>query len=101
MTNQVPKHTTSEASDDPGAVDRQEHEAEVGRRPAARRAPDRTGPDAPNTGASDALDDQRQAEGQQQAVEGVEPVQVPQQQALDDDAEHTDQRAARTSSATQ
>ncbi len=39
-----------------------------------------------------ALHDQRQPEGQQQAVERIEPVQMPQQQPLDDDAEQSDRQ---------
>ena len=39
-----------------------------------------------------ALDDQRQPEGQQQTVQGIEPVQVPQEQPFDDDAEEPDRQ---------
>jgi hypothetical protein len=40
--------------------------------------------------AEDAFQDQRQAEGEQQAVQRVEPVQPLEDQAFDDDAEDAD-----------
>ena len=44
-------------------------------------------PDDAETGANDALDDQREAEGQQQAVQRIELVEVAQQRRSIDDAE--------------
>ena len=69
--------------------------------PRALRARDRTGRRRRRPGAA-TFDDERQAEGQQQPVERIEPVEVAQQQPLDDDTEQPDgqrrETAARPSS---
>ena len=85
--NQVPRQTTSENDDDPGAIPGQEHEAEIG---AAR---DRIGVGQPRRAvllAEQALDDERQPEGQQQAVEVIEVIEARDEQPLDDDADDAD-----------
>jgi hypothetical protein len=77
--------------DDPGAVDRQEHEAQV------NAAGECLGHFVGLTGdaelvAEHAFDDQGQPEGQQQAVEMVELVELAQHGALEDHPEQADQQ---------
>ena len=86
ITNQVPKHTDERGDDHPGAIDRQEHEAEI------VAAEQRFGHLIGLAGravmiAGQALDDQREAEGQQQPVKMVEPVEPLQHRPLDNDAD--------------
>ena len=77
--------------DHPGPIDRQDHEAEIDR--AGERGGHRIG----LAGGAEhlvqrAFDDERQAEGQQQTVQRIEPVQMAQEQPLDDDAEQADRQ---------
>src|SRR5690606_10211132 len=72
--------------DDPGAIDRQEHETQVH---AALQQGGRTVGLAGYAveAAEQAFDEQCQAKGEQQAVERIELVEAAQQQAFEDDAE--------------
>jgi hypothetical protein len=91
MTNQVPKHTSSEANDHPAPIVGQDHEAEIGG--ALQLIGHRVlQPGHAEERAEEAFDQQREAEGQQQAIQVIELVQVAQQQALDDHAEGADQQ---------
>ena len=80
ITNQVPRQTTSETHDHPGAIVRQEHEAEIVA--AVQRFRHRVGQaGGAEIIAEDALDDQREPEGQQQSVEMIELVEPLQEQS--------------------
>ena len=74
----------------PAAVVRQDHEAEVGGRRPGRRGGVGLAGDAEPV-AERAFDDEREAEGEEQAVERVEAVEARQGEALDDDAEEADE----------
>ncbi len=81
--------------DHPAAIPRQEHEAEIG---AARESGIGVRQSRKSrTVAEHPLDDQRQAERQQQAVERVDVVEAGQKQALDDDPENAHDDRARIS----
>jgi hypothetical protein len=74
---------------DPGPVVGQDHEAEIGGAGQQLRHVVGLARDAV-LAAEHAFEDQRQAEGEEQAVQRVEPVQALEHQALDDDAEDAD-----------
>ena len=85
ITNQVVEADREREDHHPGAVVRQEHEAEI--LPALQRRRHGIGQARrAEEIAEDALDDQREPEGQQQPVEMVELVEPLQEQPLDDDA---------------
>ncbi len=74
---------------DPAAIDRQIHEAEIDA--ALQQIGDRIGqPRRAEIILEQALDDQRHAECQQQAVEMIQPRQPLQHGALEDDTEQAD-----------
>ncbi len=76
--------------DHPAAIDRQEHEAQI--IGARERGRDRIGLARHAISLlEDALDDEGETEGQQQAIERVETAQAADQQAVDDDAGEADE----------
>ena len=82
MANQVREAHRERQHDDPGAIVRQEHEAEIAA--ALQRIRHLIGlPGRAVNVAEQALDDQRQAEGEQQPVERIELAQMLEKQPLD------------------
>ena len=97
MTSHVPKHTASRGDDHPAAVDREEHEAEiVGAVELFRNGVGHAG--GAEIVLEQALEDERQAEGEQEAVERIETGEPLEEQPLDhgpygaDDQRRQDQR---------
>ena len=89
MMSQVAKHTDGRGDDHPAAIDGQEHEAEIVG--AGQLLRDRVGhARGAEIVLKQPLDDEREAEGEKQAVERIEAGEPLEEQALDDRPDRAD-----------